>query len=786
MKLLFEPQSVRIPLLFISSLSLFLVICPQALTQETEYFMPHLILNSPNSSLESDFGYRPFVFGNHVAVGPMSSNQGGIVYLFNAESGVFERLFENPDPSSDDCFGMSIVQVETEILAIASSREDMKGSNAGAVHLFNFKDASFRMTLYSPAPTDNGGFGAMMDANGQFILIGAFGDANGAGAAYLFNAIEGTLLQTFQNPSPDSGDMFGYWVAFAGDKVLVGARFDDTAGTNAGAAYLFDPTTGNLLHTFYSPHPNSEEGFGITVDGLPGKALIGAMDDKSLGFERAGAAFVFNTETGELLHTFYSPSAQIGGRFGSVCTSTSYFLIGAPNEIANGYEAGRAFLFDASSYELLQTFEDPGPSPGDNFGNRLDIGERYLVLGAKGNNSGSGSAYVYRLNNGLPTQPSVDVTPDEPAPDDDLFCSASGSADPEGATVTYSYTWYSDGVLIGYDGLHSVTGPSLSHVYTERDQVIECQVTPNDGTQDGPYGSDSVVIRDLPPTLPQVDVTPDNPYTLDDLICSASGSTDREGAEVTYSYAWYRDGVLIQSDGLHSVTGPSLSNVYTTRDQTIECRVTPNDGYQDGLPGSDSVVIQNTPPPAPIVSLLPEVPTPDDGLAVYLENPDPVDVDGDLVVPLFVWSQSTDGATWIVRPELSGRLTPVFVQGEPEISSLYTQIAEYWRVDVSYVDFKNETDFKAATTISSLSLLGNKDLSDTDTETTFILPDLDGDNQVGPSDMVLLESVWGETKSEVPSSLRPLFFEASDPADTYISLRELLGLGGLGWYWAVK
>ncbi len=48
-----------------------------------------------------------------------------------------------------------------------------------------------------------------------------------------------------------------------GDNVLVGSNFDDSGGPNAGAAYLFDGATGELLHTFLGA--TSESGFGFCV-----------------------------------------------------------------------------------------------------------------------------------------------------------------------------------------------------------------------------------------------------------------------------------------------------------------------------------------------------------------------------------------------------------------------------------------------------------------------------------------------------------------------------------------
>ena len=47
--------------------------------------------------------------------------------------------------------------------------------------------------------------------------------ATDAGAAYLFDAVTGQLLQTFLNPTPDARDSFGRETVATSDKVVIGA-----------------------------------------------------------------------------------------------------------------------------------------------------------------------------------------------------------------------------------------------------------------------------------------------------------------------------------------------------------------------------------------------------------------------------------------------------------------------------------------------------------------------------------------------------------------------------------
>jgi hypothetical protein len=100
------------------------------------------------------------------------------------------------------------------------------------------------------------------------------------------------------------------------------------------------------------------------------------------------------------------------------------------------------------------------------------------------------------IGNTPPTAPTVDVTPDLPVSSDDLTCSASGSTDIDGDSVSYLYAWYKDTVL--QSGL---TTGTVSSGLTGRGDIWKCEVTPNDGTDNGPTGEDSVTIQNLAPTI---------------------------------------------------------------------------------------------------------------------------------------------------------------------------------------------------------------------------------------------------------------------------------------------
>jgi hypothetical protein len=107
------------------------------------------------------------------------------------------------------------------------------------------------------------------------------------------------LLRTLHAPVPSDHGWFGFSVAFVNGQPAVGSPGDDTGAANAGAVYLFDRDTGALLHTFLHPEPAADDGFGWALAPLastlaPFGAMlaIGAPYDAPTGFPAFHFGFV--------------------------------------------------------------------------------------------------------------------------------------------------------------------------------------------------------------------------------------------------------------------------------------------------------------------------------------------------------------------------------------------------------------------------------------------------------------------------------------------------------------
>jgi len=139
------------------------------------------------------------------------------------------------------------------------------------------------------------------------------------------------------------------------------------------------------------------------------------------------------------------------------------------------------------------------------------------------------------IANSAPTQPAVDVQPDEPDSTDDLVCGASGSTDADEDTVTYSYRWYRDAEhQADYDD--EATVPAAA---TAAGEIWRCVVTPSDGESEGPSGEDAVGIGVPPPH--EIRITQGvggepNPVASGGQVQCSVTAEDSLGHDLTYQW----------------------------------------------------------------------------------------------------------------------------------------------------------------------------------------------------------------------------------------------------------
>ena len=262
-------------------------------------------------------------------------------------------------------------------------------------------------------------------------------------------------------------------------------------------------------------------------------------------------------------------------------------------EITDNEDAANQLTVEWTS-SLDGTFSTTGP----NSSNIAQFTTSSLTAGAHAitvTATDSAGLYTDALLNinidGIPTQPTVTISPNPATTGDDLTATATGSVDPEGLQVSYNYEWLLEGNSTGN------TGSVLSSSNNKGDNWT-VRATPTDGTLTGNPNTAVITIGNTPPEITSVSITPNPPALQDTLVCNVS-SSDIDNDFVNISYQWFINGNL-QSSSTNSLEGPFQQN------DTISCEATPDDGDDLGTMMSDSVTITNA---APTISSLTLTPT---------------------------------------------------------------------------------------------------------------------------------------------------------------------------------
>lgn len=171
----------------------------------------------------------------------------------------------------------------------------------------------------------------------------------------------------------DSGEAFGeqgWSVDISGNLAIVGAPF-----YNGGQAFIFDVNTGQLLHrlTPRDPQANALFGFSVAID--DGLAVVAAG--------QRNVAYTFDVNTGMQLQRLVPPQIVYNHFVRSVDISDGRAILGVPLAQSSGsfpQDAGAAYLYDARTGSLLRQFNGPTTAFKREFGSNVAIEGNTLAI----------------------------------------------------------------------------------------------------------------------------------------------------------------------------------------------------------------------------------------------------------------------------------------------------------------------------------------------------------------------------------------------------------------------
>jgi len=202
---------------------------------------------------------------------------------------------------------------------------------------------------------------------------------------------------------------------------------------------------------------------------------------------------------------------------------------------------------------------------------------------------------------------------------------ASGSYDPDGTIVSYSWD-FGDG--------NTATGVTVSHTYADNGfYVVNLTVTDNDGATDSAHATKTVMNR------PPVANFTESAHTVDtgeSIAFDASGSSDPDGTIASYSWDF--------GDG-DTATGVSVSHSYAiSGTYIVTLTVTDDDGATDFVAATKTVRNRG-----PVASFTESAHTVDTGESIAFDASGSSDPDGTIVGYSWDFGDGTGGSGISVR-----------------------------------------------------------------------------------------------------------------------------------------
>ncbi len=371
-------------------------------------------LNANDPVFESRLGYSVSLDGSKALVGAQGdSNAQEAAYIFDTLSGnqLLKLTPMNAIPNIE--FGNSVGLSNN--LAIVGAQNDDVGTvvNAGSAFLFDATTGEQLARITPPTPSIIGQFGLSVAIEGNIALVGSPDNGNGNGV-FLYDVSDPrnpALVSTITKPDDGftSNYFFGGALDISGDRIVVGSMFDQANGPSSGAAYLFDISnlsSPQLLHAkLFAPDGASNDRFGESVAIEGGLVVIGAEQNDTAG-NNAGTAYVYDVATGQLVSQLFPSDQNDGQRFGSsVAISNSHIVVGSRYDNDQGGNSGSSYVFDTiTREETLKLLPSDGRS-SDLFGEAVAIWQDTAIIGARGDDDGAqraGSAYLFTLPTAIP------------------------------------------------------------------------------------------------------------------------------------------------------------------------------------------------------------------------------------------------------------------------------------------------------------------------------------------------------------------------------------------------
>jgi len=428
-------------------------------------------LTASDGAINDWFGLSVSISGDYAIVGAFwdddKGTDSGSAYIFKRNGTTWSQQdkLTASDGAVGDGFGSS-VSISGDHAIVGAYYDDDKGNCSGSAYIYfrscyisgtkwHDKDGDGHLTgdteeqaipgwriyvdINENGQFDTGEPNEITDANGNYVLTVPNGtwvlaeEASpcleqtypGGNGTYNITLAKGQLVEgyNFGNARPfeiypsiwqkqqqdkltaldgAANDGFSCSVSVSGDYAIVGAYQDDDKGTDSGSAYIFSPNDVSCSDWDQTAKLTASDGdandwFGCSVSVSGDYAIVGAYGDQT----SKGSAYIFMW-SGTSWVQQQKLTASDGAAwdyFGcSVSISGDYTIVGAYGDDDKGTESGSAYIFlrSGTSWSQQAKLTASDGNAVDRFGNSVSISGDYAIVGAWGDDSYKGSAYIFK------------------------------------------------------------------------------------------------------------------------------------------------------------------------------------------------------------------------------------------------------------------------------------------------------------------------------------------------------------------------------------------------------
>jgi len=301
-------------------------------------------------------------------------------------------------------FGLGLAMTDT-YLAIGAPTDSTNATSddyKGSVTVINPSNGNQLRYIYNSGGGQLSEFGSSLSISGNTLAVGVpeHGNTYIGGQVITYDLTNGNSLRTFLNPNSVGKpwkDYFGNSVSLYNDNLVIGAKGEDGSSSvtavvlnvdSTGKFYTGTDGSGNDGADWFAPY--GSEVWPVTITGTKtGTATIYGYTTGKI-YYTSGLEGTYPNWYFKLFEDPASPGTTVTVSAGTLAGLT--FTVGIPLR-------GRAYLYQASTGNLLNTFTNPRSVSstqvltGDEFGHATAINSNYIVIS---------SLYNLNDNNYLP------------------------------------------------------------------------------------------------------------------------------------------------------------------------------------------------------------------------------------------------------------------------------------------------------------------------------------------------------------------------------------------------